>query len=118
MLQPLERQVTDATISVKSLNVDYKLERMMKLEKDTTDLEVSGRHVVQDMDKVSQDVTAITSEMEQIAKGEKNLTNFLKVFWKKHRPKNLNLKIQLKALPDFLDIFFRKKQTKTPLLFE
>ena len=69
MLQPLERQVTDATISVKSLNVDYKLERMMNLEKDTTDLEVSGRHVVQDMDKVSQDVTAITSEMEQIAKG-------------------------------------------------
>ena len=80
MLQPLEQQVTDATISVKSLNVDYKLERMMKLEKDTTDLEVSGRHVVQDMDKVSQDVTAITSEMEQIAKGEKNLTSFLKVF--------------------------------------
>ena len=46
------------------------------LRQDTRDLEVSGRDVVKDMFKVSEDVTAITQEMQQIAKGNFIDTSF------------------------------------------
>ena len=59
-MQPLEQQIDSQSISVKSLNVDYKLDRMKELEGEAVTLENSGRGVVQEMSQVKADVEAIT----------------------------------------------------------
>ena len=51
-MQPLEQQIDSQSISVKSLNVDYKLDRMKELEGEAVTLENSGRGVVQEMSQV------------------------------------------------------------------
>ena len=68
-LQPLEQRIEEQSRDVKSLNVDYKLDRMNDLKDEAKVLEKAGNEVVVDMAKVSNDIRQITADMQEIALG-------------------------------------------------